>query len=172
MHGTRPVLPLATATESAGGAIRRPPAYAAGDEGQRRWRTFAKRSVRESIGRAPLAIRSCASDRGRRCRTLRLSARYSGRRNTTPGTTGRDTRVPVSDPAHGRVTRLRNREESLEIRSNHYRRWCVNTSSLTTNPAEYQIVEFDQLPRGRRPGSIHTTARRAQMSCRSGRTDP
>jgi hypothetical protein len=87
------------------------------------------------------------------------------------GTVGGDTRLPVSDPALGRVTRLRNKELSA-ICSNQYTEWCANTSSLATNPAKYQIVEFGQLPPGRRPGSIRIAAHHAQMSCRSGQTGP
>src|ERR1035438_3872812 len=43
---------------------------------------------------------------------------------------------------------------------------------LATNPAKYQIVEFDQLRPGQPPGSIRTTCRQVQMSCRSGPRDP
>ena len=65
----------------------------------------------------------------------------------------------------GRVIPLRNKQLSRTGRSSV----CA---PLSTSRAEYQIGEFDQLPVEQRPGSIRTTCRRAQKSCRSVQRDP
>jgi hypothetical protein len=66
------------------------------------------------------------------------------------------TRVPVSDPAQGRVARLRNRD-TLPL--------------LATSPAQCQSVVFDPLPQGQRRSSIHTIYGQVQRSCRPAQID-
>jgi hypothetical protein len=87
-----------------------------------------------------------------------------------PGRAGSDS-VPVNDPAKAGsfVCGIKSPEK--------YNRTITGDSAsifplLATNPAKYQIVEFDQLRPGQPPGSIRTTCRQVQMSCRSGPRDP
>lgn len=87
-----------------------------------------------------------------------------------PGRAGSDS-VPVNDPAKAGsfVYGIKSPEK--------YNRTITGDSAsifplLATNPAKYQIVEFDQLRPGQPPGSIRTTCRQVQMSCRSGPRDP